>query len=119
MNQKNQSVDDYIDSFPDAVKKRLKQIRKTILSNAPEAKEEISYSMPSYKIGGKPLMYFAAFKNHIGLYATPSGHMKFSKALSKYKQGKGSVQFPHEETLPLTLIAEIVRFRVKESSKKE
>ena len=74
--------------------------------------------MPAYKTNGKPLIYFAAFKNHIGLYATPSGHTHFADALSQYKQGKGSVQFPNEQPLPLDLIAEIIAFRVEENASK-
>ena len=96
----------------------MQQIRMLILEKAPEAQESISYGMPAYKTNGKPLIYFAAFKNHIGLYATPSGHTHFADALSQYKQGKGSVQFPNEQPLPLDLIAEIIAFRVEENASK-
>ena len=74
--------------------------------------------MPAYKTQGKPLVYFAAFKNHIGFYATPTGHSEFAKELSKYKQGKGSVQFPIDQPMPLKLIAQIVEFRVLENQEK-
>ena len=73
--------------------------------------------MPPYKTYGKPLVYFAGYKNHIGLYATPSGHQEFEKELASYKQGKGSVQFPIGE-LPIDLIRRIVAFRVKENDAK-
>ena len=73
--------------------------------------------MPAYKFQG-PLVYFAGFRNHIGFYATPTGHSKFAKELSKYKQGKGSVQFPLEEPLPLDLIERVVKFRIKENNEK-
>jgi uncharacterized protein YdhG (YjbR/CyaY superfamily) len=71
--------------------------------------------MPAYKLNGRPLVYFAGFKRHIGFYATPAGHEEFSKELSQYKQGRGSVQFPSDRPLPLDLIARIVRFRVNEN----
>lgn len=109
------TVDNYIRSFPENVQVILKQIRAIIKENAPEAEESFAYQMPAYKTYGKPLVYFAGFKNHIGFYATPTGHAKFEKELSKYKQGKGSVQFPLDKPLPLDLIARMVKFRVKEN----
>jgi uncharacterized protein YdhG (YjbR/CyaY superfamily) len=109
------TVDEYIKSFPENVQVLLKQIRATVKENAPEAEESIAYQMPAYKTDGKPLVYFAAFKNHIGLYATPTGHAQFEKELSKYKQGKGSVRFPLDKPVPFDLIARIVRFRVEEN----
>ena len=115
MKPKFNTVDEYISSYTGKRQEILKQVREVIRNSAPEAEESISYGMPAYKLLGKPLVYFAAFKNHIGFYATPTGHEKFSRALSKYKQGKGSVQFPMDKALPLDLIAEITRFRVKEN----
>ena len=113
-----ETVASYFAKFPEASQKRMQQIRALILEKAPEAQESISYGMPAYKTNGKPLIYFAAFKNHIGLYATPSGHTHFADALSQYKQGKGSVQFPNEQPLPLDLIAEIIAFWVEENASK-
>jgi uncharacterized protein YdhG (YjbR/CyaY superfamily) len=110
------TVDNYIKSFPENVQELLNQIRAIIKENAPEAEESFAYQMPAYKTNGKPLVYFAVFKNHIGFYATPTGHAKFEKELSKYKQGKGSVQFPLDKPMPLYLIARIVKFRVEENS---
>ena len=118
MDFKFNNTDDYIKSFPNDVQERLKQIRAIIKQIAPDAEESISYAMPAYKLHGKPLVYFAAFKNHIGFYATPSGHSEFAKELSKYKQGKGSVQFPLDKPLPLGLITKIVKFRAKENLQK-
>ena len=112
-----ETIVSYFAKFPETSQKRMQQIRMLILEKAPEAQESISYGMPAYKTNGKPLIYFAAFKNHIGLYATPSGHTHFADALSQYKQGKGSVQFPNEQPLPLDLIAEIIAFRVEENKK--
>lgn len=113
-----ETIASYFAKFPEASQSRMQQIRTLILEKAPEAQESISYGMPAYKTNGKPLIYYAAFKNHIGLYATPSGHTYFAAALSSYKQGKGSVQFPNEQPLPLELIAEIIAFRVKENASK-
>lgn len=112
------NVDEYIESFPKDVRKLLEKIRLIIKTKAPEAIESISYEMPAYKTNNKPLVYFAGFKNHIGFYATPSGHSMFAKELSKYKQGKGSVQFPLDKSIPFDLIAQIVEYRVIENSMK-
>ncbi|MCB9201903.1 MAG: DUF1801 domain-containing protein [Flavobacteriales bacterium] len=112
-------IETYIQQFPDNVQEVLRNIRKLIKDNAPKADELFAYGMPAYKINKKPLVYFAAFKNHIGFYATPSGHSKFQDELSKYKQGKGSVQFPLSEPIPYKLIEKIVKFRVTENSEKK
>lgn len=112
------TVDDYIRDFPQEVQGLLRQMRAVILESAPEALESISYGMPAYQLQGKPLVYFAAFKRHIGFYATPTGHRAFKEELSAYKQGKGSVQFPLDQPLPLDLIKRIVLFRVEENNRK-
>ncbi len=112
------TIDEYIAGFPVDIQLILDQVRSTIKQAAPDAEESIGYGMPAYKAYGKPLVYFAAFKNHIGFYATPTGHAEFAKELSKYKQGKGSVQFPIDQPMPLTLIAQIVEFRVIENQEK-
>jgi len=112
------SIDEYIADFPEEIQSLLNQVRSTIKQAAPDAEESIGYGMPAYKLHGRPLVYFAAFKNHIGFYATPTGHAEFAKELSKYKQGKGSVQFPIDQPMPLKLIAQIVEFRVIENQKK-
>jgi uncharacterized protein YdhG (YjbR/CyaY superfamily) len=106
------SVDEYIKSFPEETQVILNQIRDTIKRAAPEADESISYGMPAYKMYTRPLVYFAGYKRHIGFYATPSGHSEFAAELSKYKQGRGSVQFPLDAPMPLDLIARITKFRV-------
>ena len=112
------TVEDYIAAFPGNVQEQLNLMRKTIRSAAPKAAEMISYKMPAYKQNGM-LVYFAAFKNHIGFYAMPTGHAAFKKDLAAYKQGKGSVQFPIDKPLPLKLIRAIVQFRVKENGVRE
>ena len=109
------SVDEYIKTFPIDIQMLLNKVRKIILEKAPEAVESMAYGMPAYKISGKPLVYFAGFKSHIGFYATPTGHAEFANELSKYKQGKGSVQFPLNKPIPFDLIGRIVEFRVKEN----
>lgn len=112
------SVDQYIESFPQDIQVLLKKIREVIINNAPNAVESISYGMPVYKLNGKPLVYFAGYKNHIGFYATPTGHAEFVEELSVYKQGKGSVQFPINVPVPYDLIKRIVAFRVTENNQK-
>ena len=107
------TVDAYISQFPLTVQKRLLTIRQLIKDTAPAAIELLSYGMPAYKLDSKPLVYFAAYANHIGFYAIPNSHEKFAKEFSKYKQGKGSVQFPHDQPLPVDLIKKVVQFRVQ------
>lgn len=109
------NVDVYISSFPENIRVLLEQIRTVIRKTAPDAEELISYGMPAYKTKGRVLVYFAGFKNHIGFYATPSGHEEFKAELSKYKQGKGSVQFPINQSMPLELIRQMVEFRLLEN----
>jgi uncharacterized protein YdhG (YjbR/CyaY superfamily) len=109
-------IETYIKQFPENVQEILNTMRRLIHDNAPGADEHFSYGMPAYKLNKKPLVYFAAFKNHIGFYATPSGHTAFQDELSKYKQGKGSVQFPLDKPIPYKLIERIVKFRVTEVS---
>lgn len=109
------NVDEYIAGFPGDIQKILTRIRNIILKYAPDAEESISYKMPTYKTFGKTLIYFAGFKQHIGLYATPSGHIEFKNELAKFKHGKGSVQFPLDKPIPYDLIKKIVEFRVEEN----
>lgn len=111
-------VEKYIDQFPAKVQDILIKLRQLIKKNAPQAEELLSYGMPAYKTNKKPLVYFAAFKNHIGFYATPSGHSEIKEELSVYKQGKGSVQFPLDRPIPYDLIERIVNYRVSENNLK-
>ena len=106
-----QKIEDYINNFPLKVQTILKKIRKLVKKTCPEATELFSYGMPAYKLNGKPLIYFAGYKNHIGLYATPQGQIQFKEELSSYKQGKGSVQFPLDKEIPYDLIKRIVEFK--------
>jgi uncharacterized protein YdhG (YjbR/CyaY superfamily) len=113
------TIDDYIKTFPKDVQSILEEIRQTIRKAAPEAVETISYQMPTFKLNGKILVYFAAWKNHIGFYAMPSGTEAFKKELSPYKGAKGSVRFPIEKPIPYDLITRIVEYKVKENLEKK
>jgi uncharacterized protein YdhG (YjbR/CyaY superfamily) len=108
------TIDEYINTFPEDVKKILTELRQTIREAAPQAEETINYQIPTFTLNGN-LVHFAAFQNHIGFYPTPSGMEAFKKELSGYKSAKGSVQFPIHEPLPLPLIRRIVEYRVKEN----
>lgn len=112
------NFEEYILQFPTETQEILTKLRELIKAAAPDAVESISYGMPAFKTFKKPLVYFAGYEKHIGLYATPSGHGEFKNELSKYKQGKGSVQFPLKEPMPYDLIKRIVEFRVKENQGK-
>jgi len=107
-------IDHYISSLPEQKAILVKEILDLISEIAPDAVPCIAYNMPAFKYLGKPLVYFAAFQNHIGFYALPSGNEAFKAELSKYKTGKGSIQFPLSEPMPFDLIRDIVRFRVAE-----
>ena len=112
-----ETVDQYIAAFPADVKKRMQQLRKTIKAAAPKADELISYQMPGYKYFGM-LVYFAAYKNHIGFYPGAGGVLEFYKKLSSFKSAKGSVQFPNDRPIPYEVISKIVKFRVKQNEEK-
>jgi len=112
------NIDEYISRFPADVQLSLEKLHKTIRSAAPKAEEVISYQMPAYKYHGI-VVYFAAHKNHIGLYPTAAGIEAFKKELSAYKGSRGTVQFPFDKPLPLGLISQIVKFRVKANLEKE
>ncbi|MGH9460070.1 MAG: iron chaperone [Vicinamibacteria bacterium] len=114
-----ETIDEYKKTFPKDVQGILEKMRQTIKEAAPDAVEAISYQMPTFKLNGKNLVHFAAFKNHIGFYPIPSGIEAFKKELSGYKQGKGSVQFPLDKPVPYGLVEKVVRFRAKENLKKK
>jgi uncharacterized protein YdhG (YjbR/CyaY superfamily) len=111
------TIDDYIGRFPKEVQARLEQMRSTIRKAAPKADESISYGIPSFTLNGK-LVWYAAFKNHIGFYPRTSGIAAFKKELAPYRQAKGSVQFPLDKPLPLSIVSRIVKFRVNENLSK-
>ena len=108
------TIDEYIATFPDDVQALLQAVRATIHAAAPDAVELISYGMPAFAQEGN-LVYFAALKNHIGLYPTSSGIAAFQQEISAYESSKGAVKFPKDQQLPLELITKIVQFRVTEN----
>ncbi|MES2798517.1 MAG: DUF1801 domain-containing protein [Bacteroidota bacterium] len=110
------TVDQYIAQFSNETQEILQKIRTLILEEAQDAVESISYAMPAYKVNKKPMIYFAAYENHIGIYALPTAHKAFQKELSIYKQGKGSVQFPLNKEIPYELIERMLTFQVQQLS---
>ena len=112
------TIDEYIGMFPDDVQTILNQIRQTIREAAPGSEETINYQMPTFTLNGN-MVHFAAFKTHIGFYPTPTGIEAFKEELSPYKGAKGSVQFPIDQPMPLSLIRRIVEYRVKENSERK
>ena len=112
------TIDEYIKTFPEDVQSILEKMRQTIRKAAPEAEEAISYQIPTFKLKGN-LVYFAAFKNHIGFYPTSSAIEAFKKELAPYKGAKGSVRFPMVKPIPYDLVKKIVMFRRKENLAKK
>jgi uncharacterized protein YdhG (YjbR/CyaY superfamily) len=108
------NIDEYIAGFPRHIQAIMGKIRLAVRTAAPGAEEKISYRMPAFSLKGN-LVYFAAFRKHIGFYPAPTGTEKFQKELSIYKSGKGSIQFPLDQPIPYALISKIVKFRVKEN----
>ncbi|HET9914722.1 MAG TPA: DUF1801 domain-containing protein [Anaerolineales bacterium] len=111
------SMDEYITAFPEDVQKILKELRATTKTAAPQAGEKISYGIPTFTLDGKYLIYFAGWKNHISIYPIPTGSAAFSKEISQYAGGKGTLKFPIDKPLPLKLIAKIVKLRSAEIRK--
>lgn len=111
-----QTIDEYIGGFSVEVQLILEKIRQTIRKAAPAAEEGISYQIPTFKLNGKPLLHFAAYKKHIGLYPAPREAEEFKKELAAYEGGKGTVQFPLDTPVPYDLIRRIVKFRMKSLS---
>lgn len=111
-NVKPTTIDQYISAFPTEVQLKLNVLRSTIKNIIPHATEKISYGIPTFALD-KNIVHFAAFKNHIGLYALPQTNEKFQEELANYKTGKGSIQFPLKEELPLLLIEKLIRYRLE------
>lgn len=109
------TVDGYLKTQPEAVRQRLSRIRASIRKAVPKASESISYAIPAFKYDGKPLLYFAAFKAHIGLYPM-TGDIKevFAADLAPYPQSKGTVRFPHDVPVPYALIGKLAKHRARE-----
>lgn len=112
-----QTIDEYIAGFPPDIQVILQKIRAVIREAVPDAEEAIRYRMPAFLLHGY-LVYFSAFKHHIGLYPTPSGITAFEEELMPYKHAKGSIRFPLDQPIPYDLIRKIVKFREKENLEK-
>lgn len=111
------TIDSYIEQFPVNTQHQLQQLRGIVSTLVPDATETISYGMPAFKLN-KVLVYFAGYKNHIGLYPHASPIIKFAAELAPYKTSKGAIQFPIDKKLPVRLIQKIVKFRLKELADK-
>ncbi len=109
------SVDEYIRSFPAPTRKILRELRAAMRQAAPDAGEKISYGIPTLFQNGT-LVHYAAYEKHIGLYGAPRSPRELDRRLQKYRTGKGTLQFPIDRKLPLALVRQIVRLRVKENS---
>jgi len=108
------TVDEYFSALPKEVRPVLETLRRTIRQAAPKAEEVISYNIPAFKFNGM-LVWYAAFKKHVGLYPKASGIAAFKDELTGYKTSKGAIQFPIEEGIPVNLVKKIVKFRLKEN----
>jgi uncharacterized protein YdhG (YjbR/CyaY superfamily) len=113
------SVDEYIKTFPGNVQKALRSVRNTIKQVIPDAEEVISYQIPTFKLYGKYIIYFAGWANHISVYPKPRSDGALIKELYKFKGGKGTVQFAIDKPIPLSLVKKIVKYRVKENSERQ
>jgi len=113
-----QSIDDYIETFPEDTQKIMGQLRAAIKAAVPEVEEKISYNMPTFTLNSKYLVYFAGWKNHIAFYGAPRGNAEFTEELSAYEAGKGTLQFSYDKPMPLDLITKIVKFRAAENLKR-
>jgi uncharacterized protein YdhG (YjbR/CyaY superfamily) len=114
MPTKFQTVDEYISTFPPKTKKALTEIRSVIQKAAPTAEETISYNIPAFRLDGM-LVWYAGYKEHIGLYPRPDVILIFKKELTNYKLSKGTIQFPLDQPLPSALITKIVKYRIAEN----
>ena len=111
----SQTIAEYIAAFPKDVQEILEQVRATIRKAAPEGKETISYNMPTFTLNGHYLVYFGAYKKHIGMYPIPLGDAEFNADLAPYVAGKGTVRFPFDKPIPFDLISNMVKLRVQEN----
>jgi uncharacterized protein YdhG (YjbR/CyaY superfamily) len=116
MKSKINSIDEYIDTFPEDVQPILKQVRRTIKAAAPQAGEKISYGIPTFTLNGKYLIYFAGWKHHISIYPIPVGDDAFNQEVAPYIAGKGTLKFTIDKPVPLKLITKIVKLKVAENS---
>jgi uncharacterized protein YdhG (YjbR/CyaY superfamily) len=116
--EKCKTIDEYIATFPKSIQKILEELRQAIRDSAPTAEEAISYQMPTFKLNGN-LVWFAAFKNHIGFYPKPSAIETFREELFNYEVSKGTIRFPLDKPIPFDLVRKIVKYRVKQNLDKK
>ena len=114
---KFKTVDQYFSAFPSSTKALLKRMRETVKEVAPQAEELISYNMPAFRWNGM-LVWYAANKQHIGFYPTPSAIKTFAQELTPYKTSKGAIQFPIDKPIPTSLVKKIVKFRLTQNLEK-
>jgi uncharacterized protein YdhG (YjbR/CyaY superfamily) len=116
--KKFRTVDEYLSALPKNIRDTLAELRTTIRQAAPKAREAISYNMPAFESDGI-LVWYAAFKKHVGFYPKPSAIVAFTKELAGYKTSKGAIQFPLEQGIPTSLVKKMVRFRLKENQQRQ
>jgi uncharacterized protein YdhG (YjbR/CyaY superfamily) len=112
------TVEEYISGFPKEIQTILQEVRALIRKEVPDAEEMISYGIPTFKLKGQVLIYFAGYQKHISIYPAPRGNEMFKEELARYKGGKGTVQFPIGKPIPFDLIFRMLKFRLEESAKK-
>jgi uncharacterized protein YdhG (YjbR/CyaY superfamily) len=112
------SIDQYIAAFPEETQKLLEELRSTIKAAAPDVVEKITYQMPTFDLNGGHLVFFSAWKHHIGLYPIPAGDETFQNEISQYKSAKSALNFPVDKPLPVKLIRKFVKFRIAEDTDK-
>jgi uncharacterized protein YdhG (YjbR/CyaY superfamily) len=116
--QAHASIDDYITGFPADVQPILQSIRATIRDAAPDAEETISYQIPTFRLNGTYLIYFAGFKKHVSVYPAPVGNAEFAEEMAIYGSGKGTAKFPLDRPIPFDLITRMVKFRIRDTLSK-
>lgn len=113
------TVDDYVRTFPPEVRTILEDIRRTVREAVPGAAETISYQMPTFTVGGRRFVHFAAYKHHIGFYPAPSGPEEFEEAIAPYRAGKATVRFPLDQPVPHDLLRRMVQLLVQDTRRDE
>lgn len=114
-----QSIDEYLSTFPEEIKRRLEEIRSLIKNNVPEESiESISYQIPCFKLNGKFIIYFAGYKNHTSIYPIPPAPDSFTKKLEPFIKGKGTLQFPNDKELPIDIIKEVIKYSLEANKKR-
>jgi uncharacterized protein YdhG (YjbR/CyaY superfamily) len=111
-----ESIDDYIDSFPEETRVQLVEVRRAIRDTAPQAEERISYGMATFTVEGRPLIYFAGWKNHVGVYPVPTGDADFERAIGPYRRAKDTVRFPISHPIPMELVTQITELCLRRRS---